>query len=86
VAKERAVMSEALINSTGSIGTVSNITKYAEEIESLLTGNALPKLIATDELVEDPAWGQRFESSRERQQIPWKIILFIILSEGFRLR
>lgn len=51
----RADMSEALRNSTGSIGTVSNITKYAEEIEGFLAGSAPPKLIATDELIEDPS-------------------------------
>lgn len=51
----RASMSEALQRSTGSIGTVSNITKHAEEIESFLAGHAPPKLIATDELVEDPS-------------------------------
>lgn len=48
-------MSEALQRSTGSIGTVSNITQYAEEIERFLEGNSPPKLIATDELVEDPS-------------------------------
>ena len=32
---ERAAMSEGLRNSTGSIGTVSAITKFAEEIEAL---------------------------------------------------
>jgi restriction system protein len=46
-------MSPALKNSTGSAGTVSNITKYAEEIESLLAGNTSDGLIP-DELVEDP--------------------------------
>jgi restriction system protein len=51
----RSNMSEALQRSTGSIGTVSNITKHGEEIETLLAGNAPPKLIATDELVEDPS-------------------------------
>jgi restriction system protein len=48
-------MSQALQNSAGSIGTVSNISKHGEEIESLLAGNAPPQLISTDELVEDPA-------------------------------
>lgn len=51
----RAEMSEALRNSTGAIGTVSDITKHAQEIEGFLVGNAPPKLIATDELVEDPS-------------------------------
>lgn len=49
----RSEMSEGLQRSTGSIGTVSNITKHAEEIDRFLDGNAPPELIATDELVED---------------------------------
>ncbi|MDD3814958.1 MAG: endonuclease NucS [Desulfocapsaceae bacterium] len=52
---DRADMSEALKNSTGSIGTVSTITKHAVEIERLIAGVAAPSLIATDETVEDPA-------------------------------
>lgn len=52
---ERVEMSEALQNSTGSIWTVSNITRYAEEIESLIAGNRPATLISTDETVEDPA-------------------------------
>lgn len=52
---ERADMSQALKNSTGSIGTVSNITQYANEIERLIQGQAPPSLIATDETVEDPS-------------------------------
>jgi len=51
----RSQMSEALRNSTGSIGTVSNITKYAEEIEALLEGNRPPTIISTDKTVEDPS-------------------------------
>ena len=48
-------MSLALRNSTGSIGTVSNITKHTEEIEQLIGGQVAPALIATDENVEDPS-------------------------------
>lgn len=51
----RADMSEALRNSTGSIGTVSEISKYATEVEALIGGTAPPVLIATDPDVEDPA-------------------------------
>lgn len=51
---DRSQMSQALQNSTGSIGTVSNITKYGEEIERLIAGDLPPTLIATDESVEDP--------------------------------
>ena len=52
---ERSAMSDQLKNSTGSIGTVSDITKYAEEIERLISGNRPPTLISTDQTVEDPA-------------------------------
>jgi len=52
---ERSNMSLALQNSTGWGGTVSKITKHSDEIESLLAGNSPPKLISTDELVEDPS-------------------------------
>ena len=48
-----AAMSEALRNSTGSIGTASNITKHSEEIERLIGGVSAPKLISTDTSVED---------------------------------
>lgn len=50
----RADMSEALQNSTGSIGTVSQISKYAEEIERLIGGQPLPTFTVNDEAVEDP--------------------------------
>ena len=39
---DRNDMSEALKNSAGSAATVSNVSKYAEEIESLLAGLAPP--------------------------------------------
>jgi restriction system protein len=52
---DRAAMSEALRNSTGSIGTVSNVSKYFEEIERLIGGVSAPILISTDETVEDPS-------------------------------
>jgi restriction system protein len=52
---DRSAMSDQLKNSTGSIGTVSDITKYAEEIERLISGNRPPTLISTDQTVEDPA-------------------------------
>jgi restriction system protein len=53
----RAAMSEALRNSTGSIGTVSTITEHHQEIEqflSALPGQAAPNIVATDPVVEDP--------------------------------
>jgi restriction system protein len=52
---DRATMSEALRNSTGSIGTASNITKHSEEIEKFLGGVSAPKLISTDASIEDPS-------------------------------
>jgi restriction system protein len=51
----RDVMSEELKNSSGSIGTVSNISKYAEEIESLMLGSRPPTLISTDASIENPS-------------------------------
>lgn len=50
---ERSAMSEALRNSTGSIGTVSNITQHRMELEKLIGGATAPKLISTDATVED---------------------------------
>lgn len=52
---DRADMSVPLKNSTGSIGTVSNITGYRDEIEKLIGGVAAPTLISNDETVEDPS-------------------------------
>lgn len=51
---ERASMSEALRNSTGAIGTYCEITKYADEIETLIGGHKPPTIISTDTTVEDP--------------------------------
>lgn len=51
----RAAMSEALQNSAGSIGTVSNITNYREELEQLIANvSARPILMTSDPTVEDP--------------------------------
>lgn len=53
----RTEMSEALQNSTGSIGTVSNISSYRTEIENLigLNASANPILSASnDSDIEDP--------------------------------
>ena len=51
----RVDMSEPLKMSTGSIGTVCNITGHKDEIENFLGGVSAPKLISTDETVEDPS-------------------------------
>ena len=48
-------LSESLKNSAGSIGTVSNITKYGAEIEKLLAGADVQVIVSTDETVEDPS-------------------------------
>lgn len=50
----RVSMSDGLRNSCGAIGTVANISKHATEIEKFI-GGPPPTLIATDDLVEDPA-------------------------------
>jgi len=53
----RSAMSEALRNSTGSIGTVSTITAHHQEIEQFLSEAApaaLPAVVATDPVIEDP--------------------------------
>ena len=51
----RSAMSEALQNSTGSIGTVSNITDYHAEIEKFLAeGQSTTIIVASDPAVEDP--------------------------------
>ena len=53
----RAAMSEQLRNSAGSVGTVSNLTPYAEEIDRLINIEELdlsPALVASDPDVEDP--------------------------------
>ena len=52
----RAAMSDALKGSTGSIGTVSNITGHTEEIEALIAGMPAPAVapVMTNEgLIED---------------------------------
>jgi len=51
----RSDMSDALKKSTGSIGAVSEITSYTEEIQSLICTDSKPKLFSTDETVEDPS-------------------------------
>lgn len=51
---QREDMSTGLRNSTGSMGTVSEVTEHGPEIERLIGGQSPPPLIATDENVEDP--------------------------------
>jgi len=52
---QRADMSVELQHSSRSPLTVTNMTKYAGEIETLLGGRQQPSLIATDQDVEDPS-------------------------------
>jgi len=55
IAIARSAMSEALQNSTGSIGTVSNVSAHAAEIERFLGELPGPvTVIATDPVIEDP--------------------------------
>lgn len=51
----RSDLSEGLQRSSGSIGTVSEITKYAEELERLIAGESVQKITTTDETIEDPS-------------------------------
>jgi len=51
---KRSEMSKPLQNSAGAIGTVSNITKYSEEIENFIAGHRLSPIVSTDETIEDP--------------------------------
>ena len=51
----RADMSEALRNSTGSIGTVSDISRYRDELETLIAGKTPATIVAADETIEDAA-------------------------------
>ena len=52
---ERSAMSTSLQNSTGSIGTVSEITKYEPELKTLINQEDIPTLISTNADVEDPS-------------------------------
>ena len=51
----RADMSDALKNSSGSIGTISELTKYAEELSGLIAGKTPELLTHTDTSIEDPS-------------------------------
>lgn len=52
---DRSNMSDALKNSTGSIGATSNITQYRDEIENLIGGVTATTIVSTDETIEDLA-------------------------------
>jgi restriction system protein len=50
----RASMSEALQNSSGSIGTVCDLGGHAEEVRKLIGQQAPPVIVASDPTIEDP--------------------------------
>ena len=49
----RVEMSQGLQNSTGSTGTVCDITKHFEEIERLISGRQINPIVPNDETIED---------------------------------
>ena len=51
---DRAEMSQGLKRSTGATLTVVNVSIHSEEIEKLIGSDTTPKLIATDQSIEDP--------------------------------
>jgi len=51
----REDMSDSLRHSTGSIGTVSDVTRHGDELKKLLEGKAPAQLISNDESIEDAA-------------------------------
>lgn len=50
----RSSMSEALQNSSGSIGTVCDLGGHAEEVRKLIGQQAPPVIVASDPTIEDP--------------------------------
>ena len=52
---QRSEMSDSLRNSSGSIGTVSDITGYISELEQLIGERQQPVIVSTDETIEDPS-------------------------------
>jgi len=55
VAISRDEMSEALRNSTGSVGTISNISKHADEIENFIKGVSPVSISLIDKEIENPS-------------------------------
>ena len=51
---DRLKMSDDFRKSTQYYGAVNNLSSYGEEIEALIGGASAPRLITTDETVEDP--------------------------------
>ena len=55
VSISRDEMSQELKNSTGSIGTVSDISKYSSEIAKFIEGESPIKISSTDSEIENPS-------------------------------
>ncbi|MDO8617995.1 MAG: endonuclease NucS [Candidatus Uhrbacteria bacterium] len=51
----RAEVSDSLKHSAGAIGTVCNITQYADEIKAFISDSRPQIIIATDATIEDPS-------------------------------
>jgi restriction system protein len=51
----RDEMSETLRNSAGSVGTISNISKHADEIENFIKGVSPVSISSTDKEIENPS-------------------------------
>jgi restriction system protein len=49
----RSEMSQSLQNSTNSVLTTCNITKYSDELEQLIKGEKIESIISTDSTIED---------------------------------
>ena len=52
---ERSEMSDSLKNSSGSAGTISDITRHVEELEGLIGGRKQHIIVSNDETIEDPS-------------------------------
>ena len=50
----RSTMSDGLRNSSGSAGTVSDISSHRDELERLIDKATAPQIVATDSVIEDP--------------------------------
>lgn len=55
----RKSMSQKLQNSTGSIGTCCNITKYAEELDSLINGDVPSTIVSQVQMVRKGQYKER---------------------------
>jgi len=51
----REDMSDSLRHSTGSIGTVSNVTRHGDELKKLLEGKAPAQPISNDDSIDNPS-------------------------------